>query len=71
MVKVRVEGMACQHCEARLKKFLEDIPGVTDARADRTLKEAEFNLEQGSSVTDEDIMGVIKKAGFTPIEVNR
>lgn len=71
MVKVRVEGMACQHCEARLKKFLEDIPGVTDARVDHILKEAEFNLEQGSSVTDEDIMGVIKKAGFTPIEVNR
>ena len=71
MVKVRVEGMACQHCEARLKKFLEDIPGVSDAKADRILKEAEFNLDKGSAVTDEAIMEVRKKAGFTPIEVNR
>ena len=35
MTKImNVEGMMCMHCEARVKKALEAIPGVTDAAPD-------------------------------------
>ena len=28
---VKIEGMMCPHCEARVKKILEGIDGVTEA----------------------------------------
>ena len=33
-MKLEVEGMMCGHCEARVKKALEKLPGVIDAAAD-------------------------------------
>lgn len=71
MAKVKVEGMACAHCEARVQKFLGEVPGITDVKADRTAKEAQFNIGDGCAVTDEAIMEAVRKAGFTPIEVHR
>ena len=28
---MKIEGMMCKHCEARVKKCLEEIDGVTEA----------------------------------------
>lgn len=28
---MKIEGMMCGHCEARVKKCLEEIPGVQEA----------------------------------------
>ena len=28
---MKIEGMMCKHCEARVKKILEGIDGVTEA----------------------------------------
>ena len=28
---MKIEGMMCMHCEARVKKCLEEIDGVTEA----------------------------------------
>lgn len=33
-MKLEIEGMMCEHCEARVKKSLEKLPGVTSASAD-------------------------------------
>ena len=33
-ITLDVEGMMCQHCEARVKKALEAVEGVTEASAD-------------------------------------
>ena len=30
---IKIEGMMCPHCEARVKKALEALPGVTEAVA--------------------------------------
>ena len=35
-MRVRIEGMMCPHCEARIKKALEALPGVAEAAADHT-----------------------------------
>ena len=31
---LEIEGMMCEHCEARVKKALEGVPGVVEAKAD-------------------------------------
>ena len=33
---LKIEGMMCEHCEARVKKCLEAIPGVEKATASHT-----------------------------------
>ena len=33
---LKIEGMMCAHCEARVKKALEAVPGVESAVADHT-----------------------------------
>ena len=33
-LRLEIEGMMCEHCEARVKKALEGVPGVAEAKAD-------------------------------------
>lgn len=53
---MKIEGMMCGHCEARVKKTLEAIPGVTEARVSHTSGTAVVTL----SADVED--AVLKKA---------
>ncbi len=53
---LKVEGMMCEHCEARVKKVLEAIDGVTNAVADHNAKTAVVTLS--TDVADD----VLKKA---------
>ena len=43
---IKVEGMMCPHCEAHVKKALEDIPGVTAAVASHTTATATVTLSE-------------------------
>ena len=43
---IKVEGMMCPHCEAHVKKALEDIPGVTAAVASHTAATATVILAE-------------------------
>lgn len=43
---IKVEGMMCPHCEAHVKKALEDIPGVTSAVASHTAATATVILSE-------------------------
>lgn len=43
---IKVEGMMCPHCEAHVKKALEEIPGVTEAVADRNSGTATVTLSE-------------------------
>ncbi len=53
---LKVEGMMCTHCEARVKKALEAVPGVESAVADHSAGTAVVSL--ASPVEDE----VLRKA---------
>lgn len=44
--KIKVDGMMCQHCEARVKKALEAIGGVVSAVADHNTGYATVELER-------------------------
>lgn len=43
---LKIEGMMCPHCEMRVKKALEAIPGVTEAVASHTAGTAVVTLEK-------------------------
>ena len=64
---LKVEGMMCGHCEARVKKALEAVPGVESAVANKdsgtavvTLKEAVADDVLKKAVEDQDyaVLGV-------------
>ncbi len=43
---LKIEGMMCPHCEMRVKKALEAVPGVTEAVASHTAGTAVVTLEK-------------------------
>ena len=56
---IRVKGMMCPHCEATVKKALEELPEVTTATASHEkgtvdiLVEGELDLEKVKAVIEE------------------
>ena len=46
---LKIEGMMCQHCEARVKKCLEAIPGVESAVVSHTAGTAVVTLKEDVS----------------------
>ena len=59
---LKVEGMMCMHCEARVKKALEAIPGVESATADHTACTAVVTLNV--PVGDETLRAAVEAQGY-------
>ena len=59
---LKVEGMMCGHCEARVKKALETIPGVEKAAADHTAGTAVVTLS--APVTDETLKAAVEAQDY-------
>lgn len=55
-----VEGMSCGHCEQSVEEALEDIDGITAARADH--ESASVTIE-GSAETAV-LVGAVSEAGY-------
>ena len=60
---LKVEGMMCMHCEARVKKTLEAIPGVASAVADHNANTAVVTLN--APVADEVLRKAVEDQGYT------
>lgn len=60
--KLSVEGMSCQHCVGRVKKYLEAINNVSKVDVDLDNKEASFEFE--GSIDLETIIKDISEFGF-------
>lgn len=43
---LEIEGMMCQHCEARVKKALEALPQVEEARVSHEAGSAQVILKE-------------------------
>lgn len=54
---VKIEGMMCMHCEARVKKLLEALDGVTEAAVSHESGTAVLTLSK--DVADEVITEAI------------
>ena len=59
---LKVEGMKCGHCEARVKKALEAIPCVESAVADHTTGTAVVTMN--AHVSDETLKAAVEAQGF-------
>jgi Cu2+-exporting ATPase len=64
---LKVEGMMCPHCEARVKKALEAIPGVESAVADHTRGTAVVTLH--APVADEVLTAAVEAQDYKVLGV--
>ena len=64
---LKVEGMMCMHCEARVKKALEAIPGVDSAVADHTAGTAVVTMS--TPVEDEVLRAAVEAQDYKVLGV--
>ena len=63
---IKVEGMMCPHCEAHVKKALEDIPGVTAAVASHTAATATVTLSE--DVDEAVLRAAVEALGYKTLD---
>jgi len=63
---IKVEGMMCAHCEAHVKKALEEIPGVESAVADRNAGTAIVTLS--TEVDDPVLRAAVEAQGYKTLD---
>lgn len=61
-VTLKVEGMMCEHCEARVKKALEAVDGVI--RADVSRESGTAVVELGAPVEDEVLIRTVENQDY-------
>ena len=59
---LKIEGMMCMHCEARVKKALEAVPGVESAAPDHEAGVAVITL--GAPVEDEVLRAAVEAQDY-------
>ena len=64
---LKIEGMMCPHCEARVKKLLEELPEVT--AADVSHKKGTAVVSLGADISDEALAKVITDNGYKVVSV--
>ena len=59
---MKIEGMMCGHCEARVKKCLEELPGVSEALVSHEAGTAVVTLLQ--DVADETLKQAVEAQDY-------
>lgn len=65
---MKIKGMMCEHCEARVVKTLEKIEGVTSATANHVTGEAVVNMD--SEVADEVLRTAVTEQDYEVISIS-
>ena len=60
---LKINGMMCAHCEARVKKCLEDLDGVEEAAVSHEKGTAVVTLSK--DVSDETLRSAVEAQGYT------
>ncbi|MCR5598018.1 MAG: heavy-metal-associated domain-containing protein [Lachnospiraceae bacterium] len=61
-MKVKVNGMMCEHCEAHVKEVLEAVDGIEDVVASH--EENMVTITASKAIDDATIKVAIEKAGY-------
>ena len=61
---LKIEGMSCQHCVMRVRKAVDELPGVS--QADVTIGTARVTYDE-SKIKPADVEQAIEKAGYKVI----
>ncbi len=64
---MKIEGMMCPHCEARVKKTLEALEGVTEAMVSHTAGTAVVTLS--APVSDDMLKKAVEDQGYPVLEI--
>ncbi len=64
---LKIEGMMCSHCEAAVKKALEALEGVTEARVSHAEGTAVVTL--AADVADETLKKAVEDRDYTVLSV--
>ncbi len=62
-IVLKVEGMTCGHCVARVQKALDEASGVHEAKVDLDSGSAEIRF--GAETDASRLIGVVEAAGYT------
>lgn len=62
-VKLRITGMTCGHCQAKVEKALKGVSGVYTAVVDLPDGEAEVDFDD-DTVTTEALVTAVTRAGY-------
>lgn len=60
--KLKIDGMSCGSCAARVAKALKEIAGVRDVRVSLEAGAAEIDAEAG--VAPEALVAAVEKKGY-------
>ncbi len=61
-ITLNIEGMMCPHCEARVKKCLEETAGVTEAQVSHEKGTAKVRADD--TITKETLKKIIEEQGY-------
>lgn len=64
---VKVDGMNCSHCQAKVESALSALDGVSEAKVNLKKKIAVVTLEK--EVNDDTLLKAVNDAGFTGVSV--
>ena len=64
---MKIEGMMCPHCEMRVKKALEAMPGVTGAEVSHEKGSAVVSMD--AAVASEALKKAVEDAGYQVLSV--
>ena len=65
--KMKIEGMTCGHCEARVKKVLEALPGVSEAKVSHESGSAIVTLS--AEVADDALKAAVEAEDYKVVSV--
>ena len=65
---IKIEGMMCPHCEARVKKVLEELDGVAEALVSHTDGTARLTLS--APIADEVLAKMITDNGYKVLGIS-
>jgi len=64
---MKIEGMMCGHCEARVKKTLEKIEGVAEAKVSH--KEGTAIVTLSAEIADDVLRKAIEDQDYTVLSI--
>ena len=65
---MKIEGMMCGHCEARVKKALEAVEGVTEAVVSHESGTAVIKMD--TNVADDVLKGAVEAQDYKVISLS-
>ena len=66
-MKIKVEGMTCNHCKMAVERAVKSVDSVLEAVVSLEEKEVTVTLKSGETDGLEQIKAVIQDAGYNPV----